>query len=133
MLCMTLLTVTDKAAALGKLYDSVARIAKEMGGTATHQVRELNVPAIAMASHQSEDVPVLIAEMPDSFLVEFAPTFPLSIKYATSVRAVRTHDGERESNWAFYWSDGWRRTQSPLSADEIRECLTPERPHPAKY
>lgn len=52
---MTLMTVDDKAAALGKLYDRVMRIAKEMGGTATHQVRALTVPVQMTAAHQSEN------------------------------------------------------------------------------
>ena len=59
------MTVNDKAAALGKLYDRVMRIAKEMGGTATHQVRALTVPVQMTAAHQSENAPALIAEMPE--------------------------------------------------------------------
>jgi hypothetical protein len=127
-------TVNDKAAALGKLYDRVTRIAEAMGGTASHQVWALIVPGQMTAGRQSENAPALIAEMPDSFRVELAPSYPLSIGSALSVRAVRTHGGGRKNDWTFtYWPDGWRRTQAPLSDDEIRACLTPEGPRPATY
>jgi hypothetical protein len=128
------MTVNDKAAALGKLYDRVMRIAKEMGGTATHQVRALTVPVQMTAAHQSENAPVLIAEMPDDFQAEFAPSFPLSIGSALSVRINRLHAGYPKNEWAFNYSpDGWRRTQALLSDEEIRACLIPEGPRPATY
>lgn len=131
---MTLMTVNDKAAVLGKLYDRVMRIAKEMGGTATHQVCALTVPAQMTAAHKSENVPALIVEMPDDFQVELAPSFPLSIGSALSVRINRLHAGYPKNEWTFNYSpDGWRRTQALLLDEEIRACLTPEGPRPATY
>ncbi len=131
---MTLMTVTDKAAALGKLYNRIMRIAKEIGGTATHQVCALTVPTQMAAAHQSESAPALIAEMPDDFQVEFVPSFPLSIGSALSVRINRLHAGYPKNEWAFNYSpDGWRRTHALLSDEEIHACLTPEGPRPARY
>jgi hypothetical protein len=131
---MTWMTVSDKAAALGKLYDRVTRIAKKMGGNATRQVRALTVPAQMTAAHQDENAPALIAEMPDDFQVGFAPSFPLSIGSALSVRINRLHAGYPKNEWAFNYSpDGWRRTQALLSDEEIHACLTPEGPPPARY
>ncbi len=127
-----MMTVNDKAAALGKLYDRVTRIAKEMGGTATHQVWALTVPGQITAAHQSENAPVLIAEMPDDFRVEFVPAFPLSIGNALSVRIKRLDAGYPKNEWAFNYSpDGWRRTQALLTEEEIRACLTAEGPRAA--
>jgi len=131
---MTLLTVNDKSAALCKLYDRITRVAEAMGGTATHQVLALTIPGAMTAGYQSENAPALRAEMPDSFQVEFAPSFPLSIGNALSVKARRTHAGFSKTEWGFTLGpDGWRRTQAPLSDDEIRACLTPEGPRPATY
>ena len=131
---MTLMNVNDKAAALGKLYNRVMRIAKEMGGTSTLRVRALTVPGQMTAAHLSENAPVLIAEMPDDFQAEFAPSFPLSIGSALSVRINRLHAGYPKNEWAFNYSpDGWRRIQALLSDEEIRACLTPEGPRPASY
>lgn len=131
---MTLLTVNDKAAALDSLYERITRIAKEKGGNASHQVLALTVPGQMTAGYQSENAPALSAVMPDRFHVEFAPAFPLSISNALSVNARRTHAGCRKTDWAFnFGPDGWRRTQDPLSDDEIRACLTPEGPRPASY
>jgi hypothetical protein len=127
-------TVNDKAAALGKLYDRITRVAEAMGGTASHQVLALTVPGQMTAGYQSENAPALCAEMPDSFQVDFAPAFPLSIGSALSVKAKRTHAGSPKNEWGFnFGPDGWRRTQAPLSDDEIRACLTPEGPRPATY
>ena len=39
--------------------------------------------------------------MPDSFQVEFAPSFPLSIWNALSVRAKRFHAGLPKTEWGF--------------------------------
>jgi hypothetical protein len=131
---MTLITVNEKTAALGNLYERITRIATEKGGTASHQVLALTVPGQMSAAHQSENAPALSAEMPDRFQVEFAPAFPLSIGNALSVNARRTHAGGRKTDWVFnFGPDGWRRTQDPLSDDEIRACLTPEGPRPASY
>jgi hypothetical protein len=87
MRAMTLLTVNNKSAALGKLYDRITRIAETMGGTASHQVLALTIPGAMTAGYQSENAPALCAEMPDNFQVEFAPSFPLSIGSALSVKA----------------------------------------------
>lgn len=131
---MTLMTVNDKAAALGKLYDRVTRIAKEMGGTATRQVLALTVSVQMTAARQSENAPALIAEMPDDFQVEFAPSSPLSIGSALYVRINRLHAGYPKNEWAFNYSPGgWRMTQALLSDEEIRACLIPEGPRPATY
>lgn len=131
---MALITVNDKSAALGKLYDRITRVAEAMGGTASPQVLALTIPGAMTAGYQSENAPALCAEMPDSFQVEFAPSFPLSIGNALSVRAKRFHAGLPKSEWGFNLGpDGWRRTQAPLSDDEIRACLTPEGPRPAVY
>ncbi len=128
------LTVNDKTAALRQLYDRIARVAEAMGGTASHQVSALTIPGVKTADYQSENAPALCAEMPDGFRVDFAPFFPLSIGNALSVRARRFHAGSPRSEWGFNLGpDGWRRTQAPLSDDEIRECLTPEGPRPATY
>jgi hypothetical protein len=134
MRAMTLMTVNDKTSALGKLYERVTRIAEAMGGTASHEVWALTVPGQMTAGYQSENAPVLCAKMPDSFQADFAPSFPLSIGSALSVRAMRTHAGGRKTDWTFnFGPDGWHRTQDPLSDDEIRTCLTPEGPRPASY
>lgn len=126
---MTLMTVNDKVAALGKLYCPVMRIAKEMGGNATHQVRALTVPGQMTATRQSENVPALIVEMPDDFQVEFVPSFPLSLGSTLSVRINRRHAGYPKNEWGFKYSpDGWRKTQALLTDEEIRACLTPEGP-----
>jgi len=134
MPAMTLLTVSDKSAALGKLYDRITRVAEAMGGTASHQVLALTVPGQMTVGYQSENVTALCAEMPNSFRVDFAPSFPLSIGSALSVKARRTHAGSPKNEWGFnFGPDGWRRTHTPLSDDEIRACLTPEGPRPAVY
>jgi len=134
MRAMTLMTVNDKSAALGKLYGRITRVAEAMGGTASHQVLALTIPGAMTADYQSENAPALCAEMPDSFQVEFAPSFPLSIWNALSVRAKRFHAGLPKTEWGFdLGPDGWQRTQVQLSVNEIRACLTPEGPRPATY
>jgi hypothetical protein len=131
---MTLLGINEKTAALGALYDRIARIAEAMGGHAFQFVLALTVPGAMTADYCSENAPALHAEMPDSFEVKFAPTFPLSIGNALSVRARRSHAGSPKNDCGFnFGPDGWRRTQALLSDDEIRACLTPEGPRPATY
>jgi len=124
----------DKSAALDELYRRITRFAEVMGGTASRTVLSVSVPVAMVSAPRSEDAPALVAEMPGNFRVDFAPSFPLSIGNALSVRAVRTHAGLRKNDWTLnFGPDGWRRTQAPLSDDEIRACLTPEGPRPAAY
>lgn len=128
---MELLTVNDKCAVLGKLFSRITGIAKAMGGNPSDQVLALTIPSAMTAEFRSENAPALWVEMPNSFQVEFAPSIPLSIGSALSVRAKRTHDGGRKRDWTFtYWPDGWRTAQTPLSDAEIEACLTPEGPPP---
>jgi len=60
---------------------------------ANSTVAKTSLAISTIADYQSENVPALYAEMPDRFDVEFAPSFPLSIGNALSVRAKRFHCG----------------------------------------
>jgi hypothetical protein len=124
----------NKSAVLDELYYRIAQIAEAMDGTASPLVSRQSLPSQMVATPSSENVQALWVRLPDEFQVEFAPSHPLSIGNALSVRAVRTHAGLRKSDWTLnFGPDGWRRTQAPLSDDEIRACLTPEGPSPAAY
>jgi hypothetical protein len=124
----------QKSAALDQLYGRITEIAGAMGGTAVRILEPLSFPNAMVDTPRRENAPALHVDLPDDFRVEFAPSFPLSIGSALSVSAVRTHAGGRKTDWAFnFGADGWRRTQVPLSDDEIRACLTPEGPRPAVY
>jgi hypothetical protein len=125
---------SEKLVALNALYGRIASIAAAMGGKAAESSANLRIPGIMVASPRNEAAPALVVEMPDRFRVDFAPTHPLTIENALAVRAVRTHEDLRKTDWQFnLGSDGWQRTQAPLSDDEIRQCLTPEGPRPAIY
>ncbi len=124
----------QKSAALDQLYGRITEIAGAMGGTAVRILEPVSFPNAMEDTPRRENAPALHMDMPDDFRVEFAPSFPLSIGNALSVRAVRTHGGGRKNDWTFTHSpDGWRRTQAPLSDDEIRACLKPEGPRAAVY
>ncbi len=126
---MTQQTSDTKTAALDKLYSGITRIVEEMSGKASRSESRRGVPDAMVASPQSEGVPALHVEMPGGFQVDFAPSHPLSVGNALSVRATRGLSGSRKTDWTFIFGrDGWQRTQAPLSDDEIRACLTPEGP-----
>jgi len=129
-----MLQARDKLGRLEELYSRITRIAGAMGGTAFRTVLRLSFPAEKVAAPRSEGTPALVAKMPDNFGVVFAPTFPLSVMSALLVRARRTHAGLLESDWhCNFGPDGWRRTQAPLSDDEIRACLTTDGTMPAVH
>jgi hypothetical protein len=131
---MTQQTGSDKSAALKELYSRVVTIAEAMGGTASRTVISLSIESAMVATPRSEDAPSLHVAMPNGFQADFVPAHALSVGNALSVRVTRTHDDSRKSDWSFnYGPDGWRRTQTPLSDDEISACLTPEGPKPARY
>jgi hypothetical protein len=122
----------EKSTALDSLYSRIERIAYAMRGRMTRSIRERSIPSVMVAVPRSEGVPTLLAEMPDSFEVEFAPPYPLSIGNVLLLRAKRIHYRSPKTDWQFtFGPDGWRGTQAPLSDDEIRVCLTPEGPRPA--
>jgi hypothetical protein len=127
---MTQQTSGNKSAALDELYSRITRIADEMRGTASRTSPRHFLPSAVVDEPVSEAVPALHVEMPDSFQVDFAPSYPLSTPgNALSVRAVRTHHGARKSDRTFiFGANGWQITD-----DEIRACLTPEGPQPAIY
>lgn len=123
---MTQPLTSDKTTALDELYCRITRVAEAMGSHATIMRTSVSFPCTAVAAPSVEDDPALRVEMPDDFQVEFAPSYPLSFPSTLSVRAKRTHARLRKSDWHFNLGpDGWRRTQAPLSDDEIRMCLTP--------
>lgn len=125
---------SEKLVALNALYGRIASIAAAMGGRATESSVSLSTPSVMVASPRTETTPSLVVEMPGSFRVDFAPTHPLTIGNALAVRALRTHEDQRKTDWQFnLGADGWQRTQAPLSDEEIRQCLTPEGPRPAIY
>ncbi len=124
----------EKVVALDALYTRIADVAKAMGGTASKVSTRLALPSAMTATPQSDDAPALIVEMQDNFRTEFAPSNALRIGNALTVRVVRTHEGMRKTDWHFNLAlDGWQRSQTPLSDDDIRQCLTPEGPKPAFY
>jgi hypothetical protein len=114
-----------KTAALHELYGRIARVAEEMGGTATRVLSSRSTPSAIVATPHREDVPSLCVQMPDDFQVNFTPFYPLSIGHALTVQARRTQSGSGKSGWTFdFAKDGWRSIKVPLSDDEIRACLT---------
>ena len=120
-----------KIAALDILYARVSRAAEAMGGKAAPRLAAIAFRSADVAIPQTEAVNALLVEMPDSFQLELTPAHPLSIGNVVSVRAVRKHGGGRKNDWVFNFVNGeWQATQSPLSDDEIRKCLTPEGPPP---
>lgn len=121
----------EKSAALKGFYRRIEKIADGMDGSVTRLTASRSIPSAMIASPRAEDVPTLLIEMPDSFRVEFSPPFPLSLGNALTVHAKRNHSGYRKTDWQFIFGpEGWRRSQAPLSDDEIRACLTPEGPRP---
>jgi hypothetical protein len=131
---MTQPVASDKSRALNELYCRITQIAEAMGGRVFPIESSLSFPSATVADPRFEDVPALRVDMPDDFRVEFVPSYPLSFPSDLSMRAKRIHGGLRKSDWHFNFApDGWRRTQAPLSDDEIRVCLTPEGPRPASY
>ncbi len=123
----------EKTAALDLLYARVSRAAETMGGKAALHLAAIAFRSAEVAIPQTVAVNALLVEMPDNFQAELTPAHPLSIGNVVSVRAVRIHGGGRRNDWTFNFVNGeWRVTQSPLSDDEIRKCLTPEGP-PAIY
>ncbi|MGC2656437.1 MAG: hypothetical protein WA324_00560 [Bryobacteraceae bacterium] len=126
-------TIDEKIAVFDTLFFRVQRVARAMGGSA----EGINEP---VAHHdppipRADVVPALLVEMPGGFLVKLVPAFPLRAPgNALSVRAERTHNGGRKTDWQFtHGPDGWRGRQGLLTDDEIRACLTPEGPPPAVY
>ena len=118
-----------KAAALDGLYNRIAPIAQAMGGSTTRFVRAVNLPNAVVATPRTEGVPTLRAEMRDGVQVDFIPTQALGIGNALSVQAIRTIRDLRMSDWTFTYSQNvWRRSNAPLSDDEIRECLRSQGP-----
>jgi len=118
-----------KTAALHELYRRIARVAEEMGGTATRVLSSRSVPSAIVATLHRENVPGLCVQMPDDFRVDFAPFYPLSMGSALTVQARRTQSGRGKSGRTFdFAQDGWRSVKVPLSDDEIRACLTPVGP-----
>jgi hypothetical protein len=130
---MTRQASVNKSVALEELYSRITRIADELSGTASRTSPRHFLPSAVVAEPVSEAVPALRVEMPDSFQVDFAPSYPLGTPgNALSVEARRTHHGARKSDWRFnFGAAGWQRTQTALTDDEIRACLTPEGPPPA--
>jgi hypothetical protein len=113
----------DNSAALDELYDRIKPIAEAMGGNVS-----LRLPAPNGCG------PALRAEMPNDFWVDFDPSYSSNFGNALAVRAIRIYCGLRKSSWAFaLGSGGWEREKSPLSDDEIRDCLSPEGPKPAVH
>jgi hypothetical protein len=124
----------EKMIALDALYARIMGVAKVMGGTASRVSVRLSLPSAMTATPQADDAPALVVEMQNNFRAEFAPSNALLIGNALTVRVVRTHEGLRKTDWQFNLApDGWQRTQTPLSDDQIRECLTPDGPKPAFY
>jgi hypothetical protein len=124
----------DKSAELNELYSRVTQIAETMGGAAVQRSVRVSMVGAMVAAPRSEDVPALHVDMPDKFRVEFTPFQPLNTPFVLSVTVLRLHFGSPKNGWALYFGpDGWRRTQTPLSDEEIRECLRPEGPRPALY
>ena len=127
-------TINEKYAALADLYSRIEQIAKELGGAADSVIVPVSHMIATVLDPRSEDVPALRVKMPNGFRVEFAPSGPLSTPYVLSVRVRRAHHGVPKSDCLFnFLSDGWHLTQTLLSEDEIRKCLTPEGPLPAVY
>jgi hypothetical protein len=121
----------EKSAALDLLYARISRAAEAMGGKAAPRLTAIAFRSAEVAIPQTEAANALLVEMPDSFQVELTPAHPLSIGNVVSVRAVRKHAGGRKNDWVLNFVNGeWRATQSLLSDDEIRKCLTPEGPPP---
>jgi hypothetical protein len=119
----------EKTTTLDGLYCRIEKIAKGMGGFTSRTNAERSIPAAMTADPKGESVPALFLRMPDEFLVEFAPRYPLSLGNNLSVQATRTQGGVRKSDWQLHFNGhDWLRTQNPLSDQEIRECLTPEGP-----
>lgn len=113
---------TEKLVALNALYGRIASIAAAMGGRAAESSVSLSIPSVMVASPRTETTPSLVVEMPGSFRVDFAPTHPLTIGNALAVRAQRTHEEQRKTDWQFNLGpNGWQRTQALLSDDEIRQ------------
>jgi hypothetical protein len=118
----------DKAAALDSLYSQIEPVVEAMGGSAFRSGVGRGFPGPMVATPRSEEVPALNVEMQGEFRLEFAPRYPLSIGNAVSVHVSRSHPGVVEDDWNFnFGPSGWYRTQPPLTDDEIRTCLTPNR------
>ena len=130
MHCMAIVS-EEKSAALDLLYARVSRAAEAMGGKAAPRLAAIGFASAEVAIPRTEAVNALLVEMQDGLQVELTPAHPLSVGNVVSVRAVRKHAGGRKSDWTFNFVNGeWQATQSPLSDDEIRKCLTPEGPPP---
>jgi hypothetical protein len=124
---LTHLTSDTKTAALCGLYARIKRIAVDAGGDPSSPTIKLSFPSPGVATPRTEDAPALRIAMPDGFQLDFAPSNPLSLGSTLSVTATRTNNGRRKNDWTFRFEPrGWRRTNSLLSDDEIRECLKPE-------
>lgn len=125
---MATLTTEEKIAALNTLYYRVGQVAGAMGGAASPVNEPITYLSVSQVIPRTEVTHALRVEMPGYFVVIFSPTFPLKEPgNAISVRAKRTHNGGRKSDWTFILApNGWQRTQQPLTDDELRECLTPQ-------
>ena len=127
---MNQITVEQKLTALGELYVRIERIAAEMKGTASRSNVERSFLGATVASSKEENSLALFVRMPGGFFIEFAPFYPLGQPGNNLiVQARRYQKGTRRNDWQFRFSEGeWQRTQSALSDQEIRECLTPDGP-----
>lgn len=124
----------EKASALDELYGRITQIAGDMGGAAVRVLAPASFPSALVDAPLRENAPALHVSLADDFRVEFAPSHPLSIGNALSVRAVRTHGGGRKTDWTFTHLQGvWQYARKPITDDDIRKCLTPEGPRPAVY
>jgi hypothetical protein len=122
-------SIKKKSAALSELYRRIIPIVETMGGVAVQVAVPLSHWRANVAEPRIEEVPALRAKMPDGLRAEFAPIAPLSTLLPTLVRVRRARFGLPESDWSLtHLPDGWHWTQTPLSDDEIRKCLTPEGP-----
>lgn len=129
------MSMTDQAgkiAALNKLYNRFAQVARAMGGNASSGESILSLPSAMVATSASEKVPSLHVKMPNGFEVRLAPTNPLSLGNTLSVKAKRTISSSCKNDWMFrFGPNGWQCSAATLAYDEIRACLTPEGPPPA--
>jgi hypothetical protein len=119
----------DRIAALKNLYARIKQVAKAMGGTATEAPLSLRLQSECGETPSSEDVSELHVAIGDSFQVKFCPSPLSNLGNTFSVTAWRVQGGFVMDSQPFSLRQGeWRRTQSPLSDDEIRKCLTPQGP-----